>query len=225
MDRNSSPAADSAPAAGARQSLWKTLTATSGVLLAGLLVLLQATEGGNAFTTETLRRTAIEREAQAVPALAVKDADGLVSDLHHLLSTQDRVWIVDFVYTRCTSVCLAQGSVTQQLQAKIVDRGLQSKVGLVSISFDPQADDSAALRAYATRMRMDPVVWHVLSLTSPGDRGRLLDAFGIIVIPAPLGQFEHNAALHIVDRHGMLVRILDLEDADQALDWALAAAR
>jgi len=207
------------------KSLWKTFVAASCVLVAGLLVLIRATEGGNAFTTETLRRTAIERQAQAVPALTVTDADGRISDLRQMLSTSRRVSIVEFVYTRCTSVCLALGSVAQQLQAKIIERGLQSKVRLLSISFDPAHDDAAALRAYSTRMGMDATVWRVIGLAATTDRPKLLDAFGIMVIPAPLGQFEHNAALHVVDEHGRLVRILDLEEADQALDWALSAAR
>jgi protein SCO1/2 len=50
----------------------------------------------------------------------------------------------------------------------------------------------------------------------------LLDAFGIIVIPAPLGEFEHNAALHLVSGAGRLFRIVDYVDATVALDTALA---
>ena len=67
---------------------------------------------------------------------------------------------------------------------------------------------------------MDPGIWTIVGLESAGDRRRLLEAFGIMVIPAPLGEFEHNAALHIVDRSGRLVRIMDYDAPAAALDFA-----
>jgi protein SCO1/2 len=73
-------------------------------------------------------------------------------------------------------------------------------------------------------MRMQPGVWQVLSLAQPADRRRLLDSFGIMVVPAPLGEFEHNAALHIVTADGRLVRILGLEEGPQALALAKSLA-
>jgi protein SCO1/2 len=60
----------------------------------------------------------------------------------------------------------------------------------------------------------------LLSLAEPADRRRLLDSFGIMVVPAPLGEFEHNAALHIVTADGRLVRILALDQRVQALQLA-----
>ena len=132
------------------------------------------------------------------------------------------MWIVDFVYTRCATLCLSLGTVFQRLQAQIVAQGLQDRVGLMSISFDPEQDRPSALAAYAGRMRMDPAIWQLLSLAEPADRRRLLDSFGIMVVPAPLGEFEHNAALHIVTSSGRLVRILGLDDGEQALKVAQA---
>jgi protein SCO1/2 len=45
-----------------------------------------------------------------------------------------------------------------------------------------------------------------------------------MVVPAPLGEFEHNAALHIVVPQGQLVRILGLGDGDVALELARSLA-
>jgi protein SCO1/2 len=129
---------------------------------------------------------------------------------------------VDFVYTRCVTLCLALGSVFQQLQAQVLAQGLQDRVGLLSISFDPANDGPEALAAYARRMRMQPAVWSLVSLADAADRRRLLDSFGIMVVPAPLGEFEHNAALHLVTPDGQLVRILGLEQGAQALALAQA---
>lgn len=188
----------------------------------GLAGLLQATGQGNAFTTESLRRSEIANAPTLVPELAVHDAEGSPSTLRRLLAGEGRVWIVDFVYTRCQTVCTTLGSVFQQLQQQIQERGLEGRVGLLSVSFDPAHDSPESLKAYRDRMRMDPAIWRVVTLSSPLDRRELLDAFGIMVIPAPLGEFEHNAALHVVTGGGMLVRIIDYDDATFALETALA---
>ena len=71
-------------------------------------------------------------------------------------------------------------------------------------------------------MQMQPAVWQLVSLRSESDRRRLLDSFGIMVVPAPQGEFEHNAALNVVSSDGRLVRIIDYQDFKSALDEAVA---
>jgi protein SCO1/2 len=158
----------------------------------------------------------------AVPDFRVVDSSGRVQPLREMLAADGRVWIVDFVYTRCQTLCLSLGTVFQQMQAQIEARGLQDRVALLSISFDPLQDQPPALGAYAQRMRMKPGLWQLVTLQTEADRRRLLDSFGIMVVPAPLGEFEHNAALHLVTPQGELVRILGLEEGPRALDMAAA---
>jgi len=203
------------------EGLAGTFALTLGVLLAGLAAIFHATAGGTAFTTETLRRNQVAQAAVPVPDFQVVDSSGRVQGLRELLAGDGRVWIVDFVYTRCQTLCLALGTVFQQLQDQIEAQGLQGQVGLLSISFDPLQDQPPALAEYAVRMRMQADVWQLVSLRSESDRRRLLDSFGIMVVPAPLGEFEHNAALHLVTPQGQLVRILGIDEAPRAL--ALAA--
>ena len=205
-------------------ALLKTFAAAVAVLVASLLVLLQATDGGQSFTTETLRRQHISQQAERLPVFDVTLGNGQRTTLQALLAPGGKVWLVDFVYIRCQTLCLSLGSIYQQLQAQIEARGLQGKVGLLSISFDPASDSPAALADYAKRMGMNPQVWQIASLTHWQDRRQLLDAFGIMVLPAPLGEFEHNAALHVVSSDAMLTRIMDYADYKSAVDVALTIA-
>lgn len=92
---------------------------------------------------------------------------------------------------------------------------------MLSISFDPANDSPAALAEYAKRMRMNPQIWQIATLTRWQDRRQLLDAFGIMVLPAPLGEFEHNAALHVVSSNGVLTRIINYAEANNAIDIAI----
>lgn len=205
--------------------LGKTFSASIAVLVAGLTVLLLATGGGQSFTTETLRRQQVTQQPQPIGAFNITTRSGEKTTLTALLANDKgsgKVWLVDFVYTRCQTLCSSLGSVYQQLQAQIETRQLQAQVGLLSISFDPFHDDAAALKEYASRMGMNPAVWQIATLTRWQDRRRLLDTFGIMVVPAPLGEFEHNAALHVVTPDGRLVRIIDYADFQTALDAALS---
>jgi protein SCO1/2 len=202
--------------------LLSTFAASLGALLLGLVLIFVATDGGHAFTTEALRRGEVAREPQSIPDFALQDGAGNSTALRQMLAEGEKVWIVDFVYTRCQTICTSLGSVYQQLQLEIQQRGLQDRVGLLSVSFDPANDDAKALRDYASRMRFDPAVWRIATLASSQDRRRLLDAFGIMVVPAPLGEFEHNAALHVVTSDGRMVAIIDYLAPTLALDTALA---
>ncbi|WP_322999435.1 SCO family protein [Castellaniella sp.] len=190
-------------------------------LAAGLGVLYSLTDGFTVLTAEAARRQTIAEHPRDIPAaVQVLDGAGRQESLNRNLRDDGRVAIVNFFYTRCIALCLAQGSLTEQLQRAIEAEGLQHQLRLISLSFDPRdrADD---LSRYAVRMGADSGVWQFLTLTDAAQRSALLDMFGILVVPAPLGEFEHNAAFHVVTPDGRLVRIVDLDDPG----WALKAAK
>jgi protein SCO1 len=191
-------------------------------VLCGLSLLWFSTNGGQGFTTETIRRSEILQKPQQITGFNLSTSDGKVTSLKSLLQTDQRIWVVDFVYTRCQTLCRVLGTAYQQLQADIIERGLQDKVGLLSISFDPEQDDELALKKYEKRMGINPNVWRVAAIKNPKDRQRLLDTFGIVVIPAPLGEYEHNAALHLVTSKSTLVSILGYEDLPNVIAEAIA---
>ncbi len=62
----------------------------------------------------------------------------------------DKVIIMDFVYTTCTTVCPVLSAVFTKLQDRLSDR-LGSDVFMVSVSVDPTTDTPARLRAFAAK--------------------------------------------------------------------------
>ena len=60
----------------------------------------------------------------------------------------DRIVVIDFVYTTCTTVCPILSAVFGQLQHKLGDR-LGDDVVLVSVSVDPIRDTPKRLEAYS----------------------------------------------------------------------------
>ena len=68
------------------------------------------------------------------------------------------------IYTQCKSICLSLGDVFQQTQAEIIEKSLDKKLGLVSISFDVEHESPSLLQAYRKRMHADPDVWSLLTM-------------------------------------------------------------
>ncbi|MYM67204.1 SCO family protein [Pseudoduganella sp. FT55W] len=192
------------------KSLRPTLAALLLVCGLGAAALHQGSMGFEVVSTEDGRRLAISREPVPVPNVAAH-ADG-------------RVAIVSFIYTSCNAVCSVLGTEYQQMQDEIRKRGLQDDVRLLSISFDPR-DTAPVLAAYAKRMHADPALWRMIGFEREDERKALLDTLGIVVLPAPIGEFQHNAAFHLIDREGRLARITDFEHPAQALELAVAMAR
>lgn len=217
-----------APGAAIRTPAEGDLPRTGLVVLAMLALGLSAigaqTAGFRAFTSETLRRVELLERPKPLSALSVLDEQGRRTTLPGLLADGEKVWLVSFFYSGCNTLCLSLGTNFQQLQRLIDERGLQARVGLLSVSFDPARDTPAALRDYARRMQAEPRIWKLATLAEGRDARRLLDEFGIVVIPAPAGEFDHNAAIHVVDSCARLVRIVDDARPLEALFHATALA-
>ncbi len=177
----------------------RTLLAVGG---SGLLF-ARATMGFQAFTTDTARARTIATSPVPVPTTSLLDGYGR----RPALADGKRVTIVQFFYTRCTSVCATTGDAFQRLQAAVKRRGLSSEIRLLSISFDPTWDTPDRLRSYARFLRPDTAIWSIATLQHPAQLPALLDLFGVRVIPDGRGGLIHNAAFHVVDRQGQLIAI------------------
>lgn len=186
------------------------------------------------WTAEGARR--LEVALQPVPAPpVVVDGPGMAPQpLAQWLAAPGAVTVVDFIYTRCQTVCLSLGSTFQQMQASLlqdragvpgrsagsawVDAG--KHVRLLSLSFDGAHDTPAQLQAYAHTLHADPAVWQFARVPDSAQNAQLLRRFAVVVVPDGRGDFEHNAALLVVDGRGRLVRIFDPTEPQLALDYA-----
>ncbi len=197
-------------------------------LLAGVAMLAWATNGFAVLTTDAARARNVAQAPVAVPLVNVWNADGtqtpLLYDASNAGSQPPRAVIVDFIYTRCITLCSTLGGVFQQLQRELIAQGLESRVRLLSVSFDVEHDSPERLARQAKLMGAQPTLWSFVTPTSKAERDSLLEAFGVQVVPEKDGQWQHNAALHIVSGDGRLVRIVDISDAAGALAVAKGLA-
>lgn len=183
------------------------------MLVAGFLAgVARLTDGFERWTFEALRREAAREGQLKLPVTLLRGS----ADQRFTVGT-GRVRLVDFIYTRCASVCQALGAEFHQAQ-EAMRRSDSVDMGLVSISIDPDHDDSAKLSAYARRFRADAAWWVVGAPVLPTAGRRAMRELGVIAVADGLGGFVHNGAIHVVDVDGSVRDIFDYAD------WASAVA-
>lgn len=198
-----------------------TLALCAALLLTFGWALYRYTAGFEVWTFEGQRQMRLAAGSLRAPALTLRDTQGAPVTLWQGSGKPPAAYLVDFVYTRCPSVCRALGSDYQQMQAQLAaQRGAGTAaqaVRLVSISFDTAHDDPASLLAYAREYRADPALWTVAMPASAADAAALLGSLDVIAIPDGLGGFVHNGAIHLLDGSGRLRGLYALDQWREAL--------
>jgi protein SCO1/2 len=199
-----------------------TQTNTPWSLLASLIVVLigggllwRATLGFQAFTWERYRQLAVRQDPIPIPDVPLQDQDGRFFTPALL---KGQLVLVNFIYTRCTSLCTVSGTVYAHLLRTLQSNTGRAQVRLLSISLDPDYDTPARLREYRTRYTRRPNGhWLVARPVNSRASAILLKRFGVVRIPDGLGGYKHSTAVHLLDRRGRLVQIIADNDLDKIL--------
>jgi protein SCO1 len=149
------------------------------------------------------------KPGDAVPDETLIDQDGRA---FRVSSLRGAAVLLTFIYTRCPypDFCPRMDAYFSAVQKAVKDGRLRGSTRLVSVSFDPDFDTPAALRAHASRAGADRAIWTFA--TAPRTRVEAWGArLGLSVIrdegnPADI---THNLRTAVFDRHGRLVIILD----------------
>lgn len=95
----------------------------------------------------------------SIPDVKLVDMNGAEISLPSVLDGNEPV-MLNFIFTSCTAICPVMSATFQQVQEKLGEEG--SKVGMVSISIDPENDTPEKLAEYAARFQAGPQ-WRMLT--------------------------------------------------------------
>ena len=126
---------------------------------------------------------------------------------------QGRVWIADFIYTKCKDTCPLQSRAMAALQADLKAYGdLRS----VSITVDPLTDSAALLSQYAERYGAHPERWLFLTGEPKEIRRIVQEGFRLSAAPVdgatPDPVVFHSGRFVLVDRNGDIRGYYDSND-------------
>lgn len=124
-----------------------------------------------------------------------------------------KVWIADFIFTRCAGPCPVMTSHMAELAAKV---SKIPNVKLVSISVDPLYDTPAVLAQYANNIHADPRQWYfvtgplekIAAFTQQGMKQSLVSTSGEMP--------NHSTRFLVVDQNGMIRSCHDVTDPEMA---------
>lgn len=130
-----------------------------------------------------------------------------------LSDLKDQVWLAEFVFTNCTTVCSPMTAHLASLQKKFAEEGL--KVTLVSFSVDPERDTPEVLKAFGQKFGSDFSNWHFLTGYSKEEIKQLSEGSfkSSLVFETGTDQVMHGTALFLVDSTGTIVKRYDGVDA------------
>ena len=170
--------------------------------------------------------------AALAPAQAAPATDGAVRTLFELpdfelvdqsgspygsANLDGRVWIADFIFTRCQTTCPLITTQMAQLQTSLRSLPGGDDVRLVSFSVDPEHDTPPVLSAYAKKYGADPRRWRFLTgsrdqiwqLSKDGFKLPVGDDAGNVDMP-----IFHSLNLVLVDRAGRVRGVYDSTSED-----------
>lgn len=132
---------------------------------------------------------------------------------------ENKVLVVDFFFTRCTSICPKMSVQMQQLQLQL-DGHEYDDVLFLSHTVDPEHDTPEVLKAYAKRLEADPKRWKFLTGNAPdiyrqGNLGYLLSASAD---SSAAENFVHSPQFVLVDKRHHIRGMYDGTSTDAMRD-------
>jgi protein SCO1 len=156
-------------------------------------------------------RPAVElvKPGEPVPDATLIDQDGRS---FRLSSLRGAPVLLTFIYTRCPlpDFCPRMDHHFQVVQQAIRDGRVARGTRLLSISFDPDFDTPAVLKAHAAAVGANPGIWTFATAPRPAVE-QLGDRLGLAVIREGENgsSITHNLRTAVIDAAGRLERILD----------------
>ena len=196
----------------------RTAFAAALIACAGYTSASCLTHDFQVWTAEGARRLEVALQPVTVPDVRIEGPGLSPQPLANWLAAPGRVTVADFIYTRCETLCLSLGDTFQQMQRRLQEG--DSGVRLLSISFDGKHDTHSRLATYASAMGADPKLWQFVRVADADESAALLRRMQVVVIPDGRGNYEHNAALLVLDAQGRLERVFDQGESELALNYA-----
>jgi protein SCO1 len=117
-----------------------------------------------------------------------------------------KVWVADFVFTNCDTVCSPMTANMAELQRRLESEGIDAR--LLSFSIDPDNDQPGILKEYANGVEADYSNWDLMT----GYKQEFIESFAnksFMAAAAKLegsNQFVHSTNFYLVDQQGIVVQ-------------------
>ena len=157
------------------------------------------------------RAAARKSPAPVLPSLWKAPAFSYLDQDRRAFSDRDllgKVWISDFFFTSCTSICPTMTASMSRLANAIPGAG----VHFVSFSVDPEHDSPERLKEYAALWKADLSRWHFLSTEKEKLAATAAGMKTFVQPPDKDNPIQHSVLFSLADRDGMVRGVYDGSD-------------
>ncbi|WP_405267672.1 SCO family protein [Cellulophaga sp. Ld12] len=142
----------------------------------------------------------VNKEKRKVPEFAFINQDSL------LITNNDykgKVYLVEFFFTTCPSICPIMNQNLVQIQRKFEDF---EDFGVASFTINPTYDTPTVLKEYAEKYGITNLNWNLMTGDPEGIYDLANSGFNIFAseVPNAPGGFEHAGLFALVDKNGYL---------------------
>lgn len=119
---------------------------------------------------------------------------------------QGRIWIANFVFTSCRTICPELTQTMSKLQRRV--KAMGDTVMLVSFSVDPERDTPEVLAEYAKKYKANPRRWRFLTGAYADIEKLVVQGFKMPMDPGTssatpsLIEITHGSRFMLIDTHG-----------------------
>jgi protein SCO1 len=158
-------------------------------------------------------QASLRRDVERLPVIRAVPEFSLIDQNGQTVTNADlrgRIWIADFIFTRCKGPCPLMTARMLEMQKALVKT---PEVKLVSVTVDPEYDTPEVLQAYAEANFADPNRWKFLT----GDKTvieKLVTEGFMQHLAEENGEPVHGTMFLIVDGNGMVRSARMLEDPE-----------
>jgi protein SCO1 len=123
-----------------------------------------------------------------------------------LKDLKGKVWVADFIFTNCETVCPPMTAHMAKLQKKAKEKGLD--VEFVSFSVDPEVDTPEKLKEYVKKFNGDLSNWHLLTGYSQQEIEKFAEKNFKTIVKKPKNEDQviHGTEFYLVDQNGTIVQ-------------------
>ena len=149
---------------------------------------------------EPLSYVYLNGEKRKVPEFALLNQDSLlVTDRDYL----GKVYVAEFFFTTCPSICPIMNRNLVELQEEFKD---YENFGVASFTINPEYDTPSVLKAYAEAYGITDMDWHLLTGDSETIYNLANSGFNIFAaeMPEVPGGFEHSGLFALIDQEGFI---------------------
>lgn len=154
----------------------------------------------NPIANEKLAYIKINAEPRKVPDFAFLNQDSILITNHDY---KGKVFVVDFFFTSCPTICPRMTRNLVYLQDQLKE---YKNFGIASFTINPRFDTPTRLKKYAENYKVTNADWNFLT----GDRDDIYElanaGFNIYAAENPEvpGGFEHNGYFALIDQDGYI---------------------